>query len=48
MHAPPVRPWIGFAGAVAVSFGIVLASSHFFSISDGYSPLRAALSQSAR
>jgi hypothetical protein len=48
MHAPPVRPWIGFASAVTVSFGVVLVSSHYFSIADEYSPLRAALLQSAR
>ena len=34
MHTPPVRPWIGFASAVTVSFGVVLVSSHCFSISD--------------
>ena len=48
MHAPPVRPWIGFASAVTVPFGVVLVSSHSFSISDEHSPLRAALLQSAR
>lgn len=38
MHTPPVRPWIGFACAVAVSFGIVPVSSHYFSISCEHSP----------
>ncbi len=33
MHAPPVRSWIGFASTVAVSFGVVLVSGHYFSIS---------------
>ena len=42
MHAPPVRAGIGFASAVAVSFGVVLVSSHYFSISHKHSPLRAA------
>ena len=48
IHAPPVRPWIGFASAVTVPFGVVLVFSHYFSISDEYSPLRAALLQNAR
>ena len=48
MHTPPVRPRIGFASAVTVPFGVVLISSHYFSISDEYSPLRAALLHSAR
>jgi hypothetical protein len=48
MHPSPVRPWIGFPSAVAVSFWVVLVSSHFSSNSDEYSPLRAALLQSAR
>jgi hypothetical protein len=45
MHAPPVRPWIGFASAVTIPFGVVLVSSHNFSISGESSPLRAALLQ---
>ena len=45
MHAPPVRPRIWFANAVTVPFGVVLVSCHCFSISDEYSPLRAALLQ---
>jgi hypothetical protein len=39
---------IGFSRLAAVSFGVVLVSSHFLSIFDEYSPLRAALLQSAR
>ena len=40
MHTSPVRPWIGFASAVTVPFGVVLVSSHYFSISDAHLPLR--------
>jgi hypothetical protein len=47
MHASPVGPWIGFASAVTVPFGVMLVSSHYLSISGEYSPLRAALLQSA-
>jgi hypothetical protein len=42
MHPPPVGPWIGFATAATVPFGVVLVSGHYFSISDEYSPRRAA------
>src|SRR5664279_5986519 len=48
MHTPPIWPWIGFSGSAAVSFGVVLASGHSISISDKYSPLRAASLQCAR
>ncbi len=41
MHPPPVRPWIGFASAVAVSFGVVPVSGHCFSLSDVHSQPRA-------
>jgi hypothetical protein len=41
MHTTPVRPWVWFASAAAVSFGIVPVSSHYFSISDEHSPLSA-------
>jgi hypothetical protein len=34
MHAPPIRPWSRFTVGTAVSFWVVLASSHCFSISD--------------
>jgi len=43
MHAPPVRPWIGFASAVAISFWVVPISSHYFSKSDEHSQLSSAL-----
>ena len=39
---------IGFSRLAAVSFGVVLVSSHCFSISDEYSPQRAALSFDSR
>jgi hypothetical protein len=42
MHAPPVRTGIGLAPVAAISFQVVLASSHFVSISWEYSPRRAA------
>ena len=48
MHAPPVRPWIWFASAVTVPFGVVLVSSHYLSISNEHSPLRAVLLKSPR
>jgi hypothetical protein len=48
MHPSPVRAGIGFANAVAVAFGVMLVSSHCFSISDEYSPQRAALSFESR
>ena len=48
MHTPPIRARIRFTIVAAVSFRIVLASGHCFSISDEYSPLRAAMLQWAR
>jgi hypothetical protein len=48
MHASPIRAGIGLTAVAAISFQIVLASSHFVSISWEYSPRRAALLQSAR
>jgi len=33
VHTPPIRPRIGFPAIAAVSFGVVLVSSHSFSIS---------------
>jgi hypothetical protein len=40
MHSPPVRARIRLAAFAAVSFVVVLASGHFFSISASYSRLR--------
>ena len=48
MHPPPVRAGIGLTLVAAISFVIVLASRHFFSISTEYSPRRAAQLQRAR
>jgi hypothetical protein len=48
MHTPPVRPWIGFASAVAISFWVVPISSHYFSKSDEHSQLSSALLPRAR
>lgn len=36
VHSPPIRARIGLASFPAVSFGIVLVSGHFFSISHGF------------
>jgi hypothetical protein len=36
MHAPPVGAWAGFARVTAVSFGVVLVSSHLFSVAKMY------------
>jgi len=38
MHTPPIGPWIRFPKSATVSFGIVLASSHFISIFQKCSP----------
>ncbi len=38
MHSPPVRAWVGLTFVVAVSFMIVLASRHLFSISAVFDP----------
>jgi hypothetical protein len=38
MHTLPVRAWLGFTAVATVSFMIVLASSHLFSIAASYSP----------
>jgi hypothetical protein len=48
VHPPPVWAGIGLPGAAAVSFRIVLVSSHLFSMAALYRPPRAALLQSAR
>jgi hypothetical protein len=42
MHAPPIWTRIGLPAVAAISFHVVLASSHFVSISWEYSPRRAA------
>jgi hypothetical protein len=41
MHPPPVRARIWLTCVAAVSFGVVLASGHLFSISAEDSPPRA-------
>jgi len=41
MHALPVRARFGFTAVAAVSFVVVLASGHLFSITASYSPRRA-------
>jgi hypothetical protein len=48
MHALPVRAGLGLTAVAAISFMIVLASSHFVSIAALYSPRRAARLQHAR
>lgn len=48
MHAPPVRTGTRFTALAAVSFSVVFASRHLFSISAEYSPRRAAWLQRAR
>ena len=48
MHALPVRAGFGFTAVAAVSFVVVLASGHLFSIAALYSPRRAAWLQRAR
>ncbi len=48
MNTLPVRAGLGFTAVAAVSFMIVLASGHFFSIAGSYSPRRAARLQQAR
>jgi hypothetical protein len=48
MHTPPVRAGFGFTFVAAVSFVVVLASGHLFSIAALYSPRRAAWLQRAR
>jgi hypothetical protein len=48
MHSLPVRAGFGFTAVATVSFMVVLASGHLFSIAASYSPRRAALLQSAR
>lgn len=48
MHAPPVRARSRFVALAAVSFVVVLASRHLFSISPEYSLRRAAWLQRAR
>jgi hypothetical protein len=40
MHAPPVRSRIGLTSVAAVSFEIVFASGHLFSIAASYAPRR--------
>ena len=42
MHTLPVRAGLGFTVFATVSFMIVLASGHLFSIAAWYSPRRAA------
>jgi hypothetical protein len=42
MHPSPVRTGIRLTPVAAISFQVVLASSHFVSISWEYSPRRAA------
>jgi hypothetical protein len=42
MHALPVRAGFGFTAVAAVSFVVVLASGHLFSITASYWPRRAA------
>ena len=42
MHALPVRARLGFTAVAAVSFMVVLASGHLFSITASYWPRRAA------
>jgi hypothetical protein len=48
MHPPPVRTGIGLTLIAAVSFVIMLAPCHLFSICAEYSPRRAARLQRAR
>jgi hypothetical protein len=36
MHSSPVRAWIRLAQFAAISFAVVLASSHLFSIAAEY------------
>jgi hypothetical protein len=48
MHAPPVRTGTWFAALATISFPVVFASGHLFSISAEYSPRRAAWLQRAR
>ena len=42
MHALPVRTGIGLTAVATISFMVVLASGHLFSIAASYSPRRAA------
>ena len=48
MHTLPVRARAGFTAVATISFPVVLASRHLFSISREYSPRRAAWLQRAR
>ena len=48
MHALPVRTGFGFTAVAAVSFMVVLASGHLFSIAASYSPQRATRLHRAR
>jgi hypothetical protein len=42
MHPLPVGAGFGFTAVAAVSFMVVLASGHLFSVTASYSPRRAA------
>ena len=48
MHPSPVRARIGLTSVATISFQIVLAPCHLFSIAAEYSPRRAAWLQRAR
>ena len=47
MHAPPIRARIWLTTVVAVSFGVVPVSGHFFSILALHSPRRSVVSACA-